>query len=229
MTERASRWGLRLLALVGAVVVWWLASVEERERISERVVDASLSYNSPPGMILLDPIQTVKVRLRGPDSRVRRVAPSEIDVVVDVEAGAPGTRVVLLGQADVLAPDDVEVTSIEPNSLALRVDREAIADLPILPRLVGEPAGGAVPGAVRAIPDRARVAGPEGIVSGLSSVSTGAISLDGHALTFAQTVSVVSPDPLVRVVEPPFVTVQVPMTNPDTTDLDDRPGRGRER
>jgi len=211
MKERIRRTGLRLLALLAALVVWWVASVEKREQTSERVVDASVSFNSSPGMILLDPIQTVKVRLRGPDRRVRGISPFEIDLVVDVEGNWPGTRVILLSPENVVVPTDVEVRSIEPNSLAIRVDREATALLPVLPRLVGEPAAGAIPGDARVVPDKVTVRGPEGIISGLTSVATNAVSLDGHAQTFAQTVSVVSPDPLVRVVEPPFVTVQVPM------------------
>lgn len=215
MTERARRMGLRVLALVAALVVWWVASVEKREQTSERVVDAAVSFNSAPGTILLDPIQTVKVRLRGPDRRVRGISPYEIDLVVDVEGDWPGTRVILLSPENVVVPADVEVRSIEPNSLAIRVDREAMALLPVVPRLVGEAAAGAVPGTARVVPDRVTVRGPEGIISGLTSVSTNAISLEGHALSFAQTVSIVSPDPLVRVVEPPFVTVSVPMVGPE--------------
>lgn len=215
MNEGAGRWGLRLLALVGAVVVWWLASVDQRERISERLLDASLSYNSPAGMVLLDPQSTVKVRLRGPDSLVRRIAPTELAVVVDVEPGEPGVRSILLGPSSVAAPDGIEVRTVEPNALTIRVDREATVELPIVVRLVGEPAGGAVPGVVRTLPDRARVAGPQGIVASLVSISTAPVSLDGHALSFSQTVSLVSTDPLVRVVAPPFVSVQVAMSQPD--------------
>jgi YbbR-like protein len=218
MTKRAGRWGLRLLAVTIAIVVWWLASVEKRERVSERVVDASVSFNSPPGLILLDPIQTVKVRLRGPDRRVRAVSPYEIDVLVDIKTDIPGTALVLLNASNVVAPEDIEVTSIEPNSLAIRVDRESTVELPILPQIVGEPAGGAVPDQPRMVPDRARVRGPQTIVSTLSSVSTSPISLDGHALSFSQTVSVVASDPLVHVVEPRFVTVQVPMKSPEIVD-----------
>ena len=221
MTERAGRWGLRILALVGAIVVWWIVSVEKRERVSEKVVDASLSYNSPRGLILLDPMQTVKVRLRGPDRRIRAIAPFELDVVVDVPTTEPGVVAVQLRSDNVLAPDEVEVVSIDPNSLDLRLDREAIAELPILVRLTGEPAGGTVPGEPIARPARARVRGPATIVSGLTSVSTSPISLDGHALDFSQTVSVVSSDPLVRIVDPLFVTVQVPMQVPESLATDE--------
>ncbi len=215
MTDRTSKWGLRLLALVAAMVVWWIASVEKRERVSEKLVDASVSYNSQAGLILLDPIQTVKVRLRGPDRRIRAIAPFQLDVVVDVNAEQPGTVPVQLTQDNVIAPEEVQVVSIEPNVLELQVDREATVSLPVHVPLVGEPAGGAVPEEPRAVPDHVRIRGPESLVSGLAAVPTSPISLDGHALSFVQRVSVVPTDPLVHVVEPPFVTVQVPMRNPD--------------
>jgi YbbR domain-containing protein len=228
MSVTAGRWGLRLLALVGAIVIWWIASVETRERISEKVVDASVSYNPPRGLLLLDPIQTVKVRLRGPDRRIRAVAPFQLDVVVDVVADAPGTVPILLTQESVLAPEEVEVVSIEPNVLEVRIDREATVELPIVVRLIGEPAGGSVPGVPRVTPDRARIRGPESIVMSLSSVPTRPISLDGRALDFSQTVSVVSTDPLVRVIEPPFVNVQIPMIRPEIRDDAEEP-RGSAR
>jgi len=214
MTERAGRWGLRILALVGAIVVWWFVSVEKRERVSEKVVDASLSYSPSPGLILLDPLQTVKVRLRGPERRIRAIAPFELDVVVDVQGDGPGVLPVQLRSDNVLTPDEVEVVSIDPTTLDLRLDSEEFAELPIFVRLIGEPAGGTVPGEPVSKPSRARVRGPRTIVSSLSSVSTSPISLDGHALDFTQTVSVVSGDPLVRVVEPLFVSVHVPMDVP---------------
>jgi YbbR domain-containing protein len=215
VTDRAGRWGLRILAFVGAVVIWWITSVETRERISEKVVDASLSYNSPRGLILLDPIQTVKVRLRGPDRRVRAIAPFDLDVVVDVQSNEPGMAPIQLRAENVLAPEEVEIVSIDPNVLEVRLDREAVIEVPILVRLVGEPAGGSIPGEPVARPGRARIRGPATIVSGITSVSTSPISLDGHALDFSQTVSVVSGDPLVRIVEPTFVTVDIPMSVPE--------------
>lgn len=218
MTERTSKWGLRLLALIGAIVIWWIASVEKRERVSEKLVDASVSYNSPTGLILLDPIQTVKVRLRGPDRRIRAIAPFQLDVVVDINADEPGTLQVQLTQDNVITPDEVSVVSIEPNLLQIQVDREATVLLPVHVPLIGEPAGGAVPGDPRAVPDHVRIRGPESLISGLAAVSTSPISLDGHALSFVQRVSVVPTDPLVHVVEPPFVSVQVPMRNPDVPD-----------
>jgi len=45
-------------------------------------------------------------------------------------------------------------------------------------------------------------------------LTTTPIDLTGHALDFKEQVAVVSPDPLVKVVQPSVVTVQVPLKVP---------------
>ena len=44
--------------------------------------------------------------------------------------------------------------------------------------------------------------GPEPMLARIDSLSTRPISLDGHALTFEETVEVVPPDPLIQIVQP---------------------------
>jgi hypothetical protein len=61
------------------------------------------------------------------------------------------------------------------------------------------------------------------MLAGVAAVTTSPVSLDGHALDFSQTVSVVSPSPLVRIVEPSVVTVFVPMTVPGAGESGRRP------
>ncbi|KAB2960331.1 MAG: hypothetical protein F9K16_11920 [Thermoanaerobaculia bacterium] len=230
MTDRARRWGLRLLAVVGALTVWFFSSVEKRERISEKVVDASVTYNLPRGTILLDPIQTVKVRLRGPDRQLRNLSPWAIDVVVDVrEAAVGGIDVAHLSADDVQRPDPIEAISVEPNSVPVRLDVEVTRVLPVVPRIVGEPAGGSVPGVVITRPENAQIRGPQSLVANLDSVTTSPVTLDGHAFSFDQTVSVIPPDPLVRIVQPAAVIVRVPMLVPDPESPDGVRERSNER
>jgi YbbR domain-containing protein len=227
MTERASAWGLRALALAAAIVVWFSASIEKRERLSEKLIDAAVTYNPPRGFIVLDPVQSVKVRLRGPDRQIRNLAPYAVDVLVDLGGAVAGTLDVHLEAQNVLRPGQVEVVSIEPSSLRLRLDDEVNRELPVLPRIVGEPAGGAVPLAPTVRPDRVTLRGPKTLLDNLSAVTTSPISLDGHALDFSQIVTVVSPDALIRVVEPSAVTVSVRMQPPSGGE-DEEAGEGSE-
>ncbi len=210
----ASLWGLRLLAILAAVAVWFSTSYVKRERVSEKLIDATVTYNPGRGIIILDPLQTVKVRLRGPDRQIRTLAPHVVDVVIEVSGVALGTLDVQLDESNVLRPEGLEVVAIEPNSIPLRLDREKTQMLKVSPRLVGEPAAGAEPLSPIAHPDAVEVTGPESLLAGITAATTSPISLDGHALSFRQTVSVVPPNPLVRIVQPSVVTVEVPMHFP---------------
>jgi YbbR domain-containing protein len=212
--RRASVWGLRLLAVLAAIAVWATTSFVKRERVSEKLIDATVTYNPTRGIIILDPLQTVKVRLRGPDRQIRTLAPHVVDVVIEVSGAATGTLDVQLDESNVLRPEGLEVVTIEPNSIPLRLDRERTQMLKVTPRLVGEPAAGAEPLSPIARPEMVQVSGPESILAGITAATTSPISLDGHALTFRQSVSVVPPHPLVRIVQPSVVTVEIPMQFP---------------
>ncbi|MEO7795579.1 MAG: CdaR family protein [Thermoanaerobaculia bacterium] len=212
--RRVNVWGLRLFAIFAAVAVWFSASFVKRERVSEKLIDATVTYNPTRGIIILDPLQTVKVRLRGPDRQIRTLAPHVVDVVIEVTGSATGTVDVQLDESNVLRPEGLEVLAIEPNSIPLRLDREKSQMVKVSPRLIGEPAAGAEPLSPIASPDMVLVIGPESLLAGLTAATTSPINLDGHALTFKQTVSVVPPNPLVRIVQPSVVTVEVPMHFP---------------
>ena len=219
--RRASLWGLRLLAILAAVAVWFSTSYVKRERVSEKLIDATVTYNPGRGIIILDPLQTVKVRLRGPDRQIRTLAPHVVDVVIEVSGVAIGTLDVQLDESNVLRPEGLEVVAIEPNSIPLRLDRERTQMLKVSPRLVGEPAAGAEPLSPIAHPDAVEVTGPESLLAGITAATTSPITLDGHALSFKQTVSVVPPNPLVRIVQPSVVTVEVPMHFPGAAAAED--------
>lgn len=218
MNETARTWGLRLLALVIAVSLWFSVSFEDREALSERLVEASVSYNRPRGFVILDPVQSVNVRLRGSSKAIRRLNPYQVDVQVELAQTEPGIVNVNLGPENVLMPEGLEVVSIEPNAIRVELEREVTQRLPVVPHLVGEPAAGAVVEEPEVFPNQVLVSGPESLLAKIQSLTTRPINLDGHALTFEETVAVVPPDPLIQVVQPSKVSVRVPMRQPGAGD-----------
>jgi YbbR domain-containing protein len=186
VTERIRLGALRVTALVLAVLLWLWVTVERRgERPAEKIVEATVTYNPPPGMVILDPQDNVRVRLRGRERAIRRVNPFQIDVQVVVRADREGLVEVQLQPENVLMPDGVEVVSIEPNVLRLHVDQEVRRLLPVEVRLTGEPAAGAqLAGRPQIEPDEVLVTGPRKLVSALDTVRANPISLDGHAFDF---------------------------------------------
>jgi YbbR domain-containing protein len=218
MSESARTWGLRLLALSIAIGFWFSISFEDREALSERLVEASVSYNRPRGFVILDPVPTVNVRLRGSSKVVRQLNPYQVDVQVELAQTQPGTVNVNLGPENVLMPEGLEVVSIEPNIIRVELEREVSQRLPVVPHLVGKPVAGAIVDEIEVFPNFVLVTGPESLLAKIQSLSTRPVDLSGRALSFEETVAVVPPDPLIQVVQPSKVSVRVPLHAPEPDD-----------
>jgi YbbR domain-containing protein len=231
MSEAWRNWGLRLLALGIAIGIWFNASVEDRLVSSERVVEASVSYNRPRGFIVINPVHNVNVRLGGSKKAIRQLSPLMVDVQVELSQRQEGSATVNLGPENVSAPDGLEVVAIEPSSIRVDLEREITQRVPVFPKLVGEPAAGSTVQEPEVFPSQVLVTGPESMLSRVESLATRPISLDGHALTFEETVPVITPDPLIQVVQPSKVTVRVPMQPPALRTEIPKPhkGKGKEK
>jgi YbbR domain-containing protein len=213
--KRARLGVLRMTAVGLSLLLWLWVTVERRgERPAEKIVDATVTYNPPPGMMILDPQGTVRVRLRGSERAIRRVNPFQIDVQVVVSAERAGPVEVRLQPENVMMPEGLEVVSIEPTVLQLHVDQEVRRLLPVEVPLVGEPAASAeLAGKPRVTPAEVLVTGPRKVVEAISAVRSNPISLDGHAFDFQESALLLVPDPLLQL-ETQVVTVAIPMQQP---------------
>ncbi|MFQ5527768.1 MAG: YbbR-like domain-containing protein [Thermoanaerobaculia bacterium] len=216
--KQTTLWALRALALGLAVAAWVFISSSRKveSETSETTIEPTVQYNNPASedFIVLDPVLRVQVRLRGPESLISALNPSQVSVVVDLREAELGPTEIPLAPQNVVRPQGLEVLSIEPNLLALEIDRVISEFRPVTPRLAGEPAAGAVVGTPEVVPRRVLVQGPESILATLESLTTRPLLLDGHALDFEEQAVVVSPSPLVQVVQPSIVNVHVPLTIP---------------
>ncbi len=225
MTKKQTLWALRALALGLAVGTWAFvtSSRADQTETAETTIEPSVQYNNPGSsdLIVLDPVLRVQVRLRGPTNLISALNPAQVSVVVDLRSAEQGPIEVPLAPDNVVRPQGLEVLSIQPNLLSLEVDRVISEFRPVSVRLAGEPAAGAVAGVPSVAPPRALVQGPESILATVDSLDTRPVLLDGHALDFEEPALVVSPNPLVQVVEPTVVTVRVPLTIPNSGQEDD--------
>jgi YbbR domain-containing protein len=212
VNERVRTWALRLLALGIAIGIWFNASVEDRLVSSEKVVEASVSYNRPRGFIIINPVGTVNVRLSGSKKTVRQLKSDNVDVQVTLSQRQEGSAIVNLGPENVSAPDGLEVVSIEPGNIRVDLEREVSQRLPVVPKLVGRPAAGAVAEEPEVFPNQVLVTGPEAMLARVDSLTTRPISLEGRTTTLEEPeVPVLTPDPLIQIVQPSKVTVRVPI------------------
>ena len=202
-----------LLALIIAVAVKF--TVHEAEQVADRVVEAPVTYNLPSDdVVSYEQVEKVKVGLRGKQSEIAQLTVFNVEVIVDILEGQVGPIDVNLTPSNVRTQGDFDVISLLPNSFTIWVEPKHEATLRIVAQLLGEPAAGARHLAPIVRPATARVSGPESHVRKVLEL-TAPVRLDGHARTFTDTVLVVSPNPLVQVIEPTFVKVEVPMEEPE--------------
>lgn len=216
MSEAKRPWGLGLLAVALAVTAWFVFTVEKRERLSEKVIEATVRYDNFPGLIVVERVEAVRVGVRGAVSKMRGLNPFAVDVFVELANPDKGVFEVPLTSDNVFLPEDLEVVSIEPNIIQLKLDREASDLLPVQARLEGEPAAGAKVQYAEVIPPSVLVRGPEDVVRSIGTLSTTPVNLTGHALDFQEQAAVLPPDPLITVVQPAVVNVRVRMEIPGT-------------
>lgn len=230
MNETGRLWTLRVLALFLALLLWFVLSFERRETRSEKQVQAAITYMRGDDMVILNPRQTVDITLSGPRETINRVNPFDVSVQVDLRQAEPGTHVVNLSAENVSLPQGLRVDSIQPSSVEVTVDRLARREVPVEADVRGEPAAGAVRGEVEVVPPTVFVTGPASQLQNLTSVTTGVVSLEGHALSFEETVPVITPENLsVREVQPSRVDVRVPLRLPAPGESDEPPGRPQRR
>lgn len=198
--------GWKLLALGLAILLWFSLSGRRRQRISERGYVIPLTVvNLPPDMVIASPVpDTVDVRLRGPFDAIRLADPSKMEAVMDFADALAGERIYKLGPDDINAPEDLEVVSIAPADVRVRIERLAKKEVRITPRFSG---GAAV--AAQVDPPTARITGPETELLHTNSIPTDPISLAGRSGDFTAAATLAS-ESAIRVLEPKgVVTVRV--------------------
>jgi YbbR domain-containing protein len=206
--------GLKLLALLLALIVWFVVSAPRRESVSERTLPVPLSIvGMPAELMITTPVpETVNVRLRGRVSVIRSLSSQNLAVTIDMRNWAqPGDASITIRSQAINAPEGVDVVSVEPNKVRFRLEQVRQRVVNIRPFLVGNPPKGYTVGDPTVTPDQALVSGPVSQVRNLTDVATERIIMTGRTALFVQSVGVVSDSPLVRVVEPQSVKVTVPV------------------
>ena len=212
--------GLRIVAIVAAVAIWFGVTSERREQTFERSYDVPIALvGVPRDVIVMEPVQeSIGVRLRGPLKALRALSSQNLEIPIDMRDAKPGGLRALIRPQALNVPPNVEVVSLEPASLSFKIEARRNKNVAIRPFLIGQlPEGLAYSEeTLRVDPPTALVSGPASAIRAIDAVFTDRIVLTGRSQSFRQTVGVVSDVPLVRVLEPQtaFVTVEIAAAPP---------------
>jgi YbbR domain-containing protein len=170
-----------------------------------------LYRNLPKGLLIgSNAIDTVRVELRGPTSRLTNAALADVAIMLDLSSvDGAGERTFTLSDADIRLPDGVMFLRSIPSQMQLRFARVKSKDVPVTLRfgLPLEPGLRIVRQEVT--PDTLHISGPENRVDAVVSAQTDAIDLSGIHQNAEIRVNTFVADAQVWLESPPAVTVRL--------------------
>ena len=201
-------WPLKLLAVALAFAIWVSVTGEDRV-VQDFSLPLEVNLSNEPVVLSSEMPNTVLVRLRGAQSLMRRLDPVPLSVSIDMSQAPPGDHDVLLSQADVLnVPRGIDVEFIQPDRLALKLERRRSRELAVEVTTVGQPPEGFHYYGSVADPAAMKVEGPESEIEILETLRTNPIRLNLRTEPFVVRVNP-QVEGNVRVVDPQFLEVRV--------------------
>jgi hypothetical protein len=200
-------WKLGSLALA---VLLWFAILGEPELVTTHA--APILYKSLPQGLLIgnDALDQVRVELRGSSGKLSPDRLAEMSVLLDLaDVKGAGERTFTLSDADFHLPQGVTFLRSVPSQLRVRFTKLVSRDVSVNIRIYAPPPVGYRIVRQETVPDKLRIAGPEGRVASVTSAETDAIDLSGVTSNRELKVNAFISDPQVRFEVSPIVTVKL--------------------
>lgn len=183
--------GLKVLALLITAVLWLSVASRPQQQVVLRNVP--IEFQNLPGSSNLEVTETdspsAQVYLEGPRDLVDSIRPTEVTVYADMKDVEPGVRVKPLMLDMNRLPSSVKGV-VEPRELRIHVERVIEKDVPVKPRLEGEPPPGYEVVNKQTVPPTVHIAGAESRVRDIKEVSTETVRLTGRTESFSTPVAI---------------------------------------
>lgn len=192
-------WGLKLLALFLAFVLW-LSLIPEERTFSEKTVTVPLeTLNIPAGMELVQkPEANIDVTIRAPNSKIDAITASNVFAKLDLGKASVFQQEYPLNESMISIPPGGQVVRLSPNKVRLKLERMREMLLDVAPAVIGEPKEGHRVAKIDLSPARVLVQGPESKLREKDKVTTSPINISGLEATADFTADLILPRPELR-------------------------------
>ncbi len=174
--------GLKFTALLLAVLVYLNVYTD---RATTMLVSFPLEYTDLPDTLSITGSSpaVVKAELMGTGKQLILMRVKEPRMKLSLAGARRGRFERALAASDLPLPEDGSITMenlVGPRVVTLEIDRRVHRDIPVAPRVTGQPATGfAWTGVVLPEPSRVRVTGPEQALLALDSLELSPVRIDG--------------------------------------------------
>jgi len=205
-----SNLGLKLLAFVIAVFLWWVAHGTSS---LERGYDLPVVFDGVPDELVITDQTTdgVNVRVLGSGAALRNLSDRGLEYVVDVAGAKPGEAdfEVDMAQVEMALPRGARIVSRSPAQLGVTFEPRRSRPVPVRAAWDGTPARGHRVTGVEVEPARVKVTGARTEVERIREVVTETVDVNGLDRTTEKEVRVSASGDHVWVESPETVKVTV--------------------
>ena len=175
-----SRNGIRLVAVVSAVVVWY--AIRAATSNSMLVTDIPLAIQPPPDWTVVDrSAKTVDVAFLGTRDDLRYLNRELIKASLDARNREDNNSfTVPLGPANVNAPGNARIDFIRPAQISVRLDRAISKPVPVKVETQNLLPDGYEIEKIAVVPATVQLSGPARRLADIESISTMPVDLDGR-------------------------------------------------
>ena len=175
---------LKLASFILAIALWFFVVLSGRSGI---FMDIPLMYiNVPHEFEVVDFPKTVSVNIEGQERLIKNLKQNEINAIIDLSSAKEGKSFYTLTHENIKLPQTLEVTSIEPQTIGITIEKQLKKTVSIQPTIVGVPELGFVIFKIKVAPEAVVIEGPKSIISKIYNVKTEPIDITGlnHSLQF---------------------------------------------
>jgi YbbR domain-containing protein len=179
----------KLLSLAIAISLWFFVTYRGQ---SETTVEAQLEFkNIPQGLeILKQNIKKVTINIRGHESILTALKPSDVRVVVDLSNGKSGESTYYFDTNDVKSIKNIKILRIDPSSVRVTLDELMSRQVQVKPYIIGQPAKGFEIKKITVNPPTVPVEGAATEITRLLTLRTEPLDVTGLDADISQTVRV---------------------------------------
>ena len=198
------------LASLGLAIFAWLLFSGSREH--SMTVSVPVQYRNLPRDLDIssEMIEQVHLSLRGGASRLARVTPASLPIVIDMRSvTSPGERTFSVNEDNLKLPAGVTVERVVPSQIRLRLEVRKRLQVPVMVRFSAKNEQ-----PVEVIPTTLEIIGPESRVNRITHVETDPVDVETLTEKGRVRTEAFSGDPQVRFAGSSVILVRVSGNSP---------------
>ena len=170
MKERLkNNWGLKVLAFVIAVMLWFIVvnidnpiKQEVYRNIPVTVINTEVLAEEQQTYQIVDDTQTVSVTITAHRSVLQKIEAEDIVAVANMKELTLKTQIPI----DVsVEGHKVQSAEANPRNLQIKLEDEEIKKFPIVPTTTGTVRDGYALGEIKAVPEKVSIRGPKSVIA----------------------------------------------------------------